>query len=84
MKKLYISKTFLKKAGGRKHAPHPILPRSVPGHKLQKPSKESGIFQSHGTIYFINFSLTKRQSQVERTGGWRMTQRPPLPPLIRS
>ena len=28
-------------------------PGSAPGHKLQKPSKESGIFQSLGTINFV-------------------------------
>ena len=44
---------------------HPIPPVSAPGHKLQKPSKESGIFQSFGTINFVVF--TKRQNQ--RGGG---------------
>ena len=44
MGKLYASKTFLKMAGGRMHTPHPTPPVSAPGHKLQKPSKESGIF----------------------------------------
>ena len=39
MEKLYTLKIFLKMAGGRMHIPHP-----TPGHKLQKPSKESGIF----------------------------------------
>ena len=36
---------------------HPLIlpPRSAPGHKLQKPSKESGIFQSLGTINFVLF-----------------------------
>ena len=34
---------------------------SAPGHKLQKPSKESGIFQSLGTTNFVLF--TKRQNQ---------------------
>ena len=29
------------------------LPVSDPGHKLQKPSKESGLFQSLGTINFV-------------------------------
>ena len=37
---------------------HP--PKSVPRHKLQKPSKESGIFQS---LDIINFFFTKRKSQ---------------------
>ena len=49
MEKLYKSKAFLKMAGGRMHTPHPT-PVSAPGHKLQKPSKASGIFQSIGTI----------------------------------
>ena len=54
MEKLYTSKTFLKMAGGGMHTPHPT-PRSAPGHKLQQPSKESGIFQSLGTINFVLF-----------------------------
>ena len=54
MKKLYASKTFLKMAGGRMHRlPLILLPGSAPGHKLQKPSKESGKYQSLGTINFI-------------------------------
>ena len=36
---------------------------SAPGHKPQKPSKESGMFLSHGTI--VLFFFTKRQSQNE-------------------
>ena len=36
-------------------------PRSAPGHKLRKPSKESGIFQSLGTINFVLF--IKRRSR---------------------
>ena len=39
MEKLYTLKIFLKMAGGGMHIPH-----LTPGHKLQKPSKESGIF----------------------------------------
>ena len=77
MKKLYTSKTFSKTAGGRRHTPHPTLPRSAPGHTLQKPSKESGIFQSHGTINFVDFLL---KDKVKRRGpgeGGRMAQRPP-------
>ena len=38
---------------GRMHTPHPTRPESTPGHKLQKPSTESGIFQSLGTISFV-------------------------------
>ena len=53
---VYIINIF-EMAGGRMHAPHPI----APGHKLQKPSKESGLFQSLGTINF--FFFTKRRSQ---------------------
>ena len=69
MKKLYTSKTFLKMAGGRMDTPDPppldpwmdaSYPRMyssypAPGHKLQKPSKESGLLQSLGTINFFLF-----------------------------
>ena len=63
MKKLYISKTFLKRLvrGGTPLILPPL------GPPRQKPSKESGIFQSHDTIYFVNFR------------GGRMAQRPPPP-----
>ena len=54
MEKLYTLKAFLKMTGGRMHSSHPS-PESVPGHKLQKSSKESGIFQSLGTINFVLF-----------------------------
>ena len=38
-----------------------ILPLgSAPGHKLQKPSKRCGIFQSLGTISFCSFLLRSR------------------------
>ena len=54
--KVYTSKTFLKMALGKMHTPHPIPPPgSLPGHKLQKPSRESDIFQSFGTIAFVLF-----------------------------
>ena len=46
MVKLYT--TFLKMAGRKMHTPHP-------GLKSQKPIKESGIFQSLGTINFVLF-----------------------------
>ena len=45
--------------------PHPI----APGHKLQNPSKESGIFQSLGTIYFVNFLLKDKVKRRGRGGG---------------
>ena len=35
--------------------PLSYAPRPAPGHKQQKPSKESGIFQSLGTINFVHF-----------------------------
>ena len=41
-------------------------PVCAAGHKLQKPSKESGIFQSLGTISSVLF--TKRQ--IEKGGPW--------------
>ena len=37
------------------------------GHKLQKPSKESGTFQSLGTISFVLFLLKGR---VKKGEGW--------------
>ena len=55
MEKLHTSKTFLKMAGGRMHTPYPPPPGSAPGHKLQKSSKETGIFQSLGIISFVLF-----------------------------
>ena len=45
--------------------PSSCPPRSTPGHKLQKPSKESGIFQSLDTINFVNFLL---KDKVKRKG----------------
>ena len=73
--KLHISKTFLKMAGGRMHShtshSTPLDP-SLAITKLQKPSKESGIFQSLGTISFC-FLL---KASVKKGGGGHGT--PPL------
>ena len=63
MEKLYTSKTCLKMADGG-CIPLILPPGSAPGHELQRPSKESGIFQSRGTINFVFF--TERRS---RKGG---------------
>ena len=72
MVKLYTSKTLLKMAGGRMYTPGPHpTPGSVPGHELQKSSKESDMFQILRTFSFVFF--TKRESQKE--GG--MAQCPP-------
>ena len=50
-----------------------ILPLALaPGRKLQKPSKESGMFQSLDTISFVLFSL---KGTVKKGG--RMAQWPP-------
>ena len=66
MEKLYSFKAFLKKVGGRMLFLPPV---SAPGHKLQKTSKESGIFQSHGIIIFVRF--IKRQNHMEVVeGAW--------------
>ena len=71
-----LSALSAKTAGGRRHTPHFTLPpRSAPGHKLQKSSKESGIFQSLGTINFVN-SLLKDKVKNRGPGGG-MAQRPP-------
>ena len=58
-------KNYLKMASGRMHTPHPTPPGSLPGHKLQKLSRESDIFRSFGTINF--FFLLK--SRVKKNGG---------------
>ena len=57
MDKLYTSKSFLKMAGRKMHKCIPLilLPGSACGRKLQKPSKESGIFWSLGIISFVLF-----------------------------
>ena len=55
MEKLYTPKTFMKRAGGKMHTPHPISVGSAPSHKLEKPLKESGMFQSLGSISFFRF-----------------------------
>ena len=41
--------------------PSSYLPGFAPGHKLWKPAKECGIFQSLGTINLVFF--TERQNQ---------------------
>ena len=43
------------------------------GHKLQKPSKESDMFQSLGTISFVLFLL---KGKVKKGEGWH--NGPPL------
>ena len=48
--------------------PTPSAPGSAPGHELQKPSKEYGIFQLLGIVNFVLF--TKRQSQKGGGGAW--------------
>ena len=56
---IYIKSIF--ENGWWKNAyPSSYPPGSAPGHKLQKPSKESGIFQSLGTINFVLFLLKSR------------------------
>ena len=77
MIKLYTSKTFLKMAGGRMHTPHPTPRGSAPGHKLQKPSKESGMFQSLGTICSVFFFYCKTESK-----GWGAWHNAPLNTLL--
>ena len=50
----------------------------TPGHKLQKPPKGSGIFQSLGTISFVLF-YEKAES---KGGGGHGTMDPPLNTLV--
>ena len=76
MEKLYTSKTYLKMADGWMHALI-LPPRFAPGHKLQKPSKKSGIFQSLSTISFALFLLEGRV-----TGGGTRRNASPLNTLL--
>ena len=45
-RKIAYIKDIFENGWWRMHIPSPYPPGSVPGHKLQQPSKESGIFQS--------------------------------------
>ena len=60
--KVAYIKNILKMARGWMHTPHliPVDPPLANGHKLQKPLKESGIYQSFGTISFVGFLLKGR------------------------
>ena len=59
------------------HSAYPSSIGSVPGHKLQKPSKESGMFQSLGTISFALFLL---KGGVKKGEAWH--NGPPLNTLL--
>ena len=77
MEKLYrpTSNIFSKMAVQRRHTPHPT-PWIRPIHKLQKLSKESGIFQSLGTINFVFFLLKDRVKRIGPGGGWHNAHPP--------
>ena len=77
MEKLYASKTTLKMAG-RGCILLILPPRSVPSHKLQKPSKEYGIFQLLGTI---NFVLVYQKAE-SKGGAWPNAPLNTLPVLV--
>ena len=56
LEKLYIYiKNIFENGWWEDAYPSSYLCGFAPGHKLQKPSKESGIFQSLGTINFVLF-----------------------------
>ena len=57
MKKIVYIKNIFENDWWKDAYPSSYLPGSAPGHELQKPSKESGIFQSLGTISFFCFFL---------------------------
>ena len=78
MEKLYTIKAFLKMAGGKMHILI-LTPGSAPGHKLQKLSKEFGMFQSLGTISFVLFLLKGRIKR--REGGWHGGPLPKYAPV---
>ena len=65
MEKLYVYKNIFQNGWWEEAYPSSYPPGSAPGRKLQKPSKEYGIFQSLGTISFVNFLLKDR---VKRKG----------------
>ena len=73
-----ISKIFSKMAGEKIHIPHPTPPGPAPGHKLQKPLKESGYF-SHLPPSVLFLSLKGR---VKRGG--QGTMLPPFTSLLTS
>ena len=57
----------LKKASEVNTYPSSHLPRSAPSHKLRKPSKEPGIFQSLGTICsFLLKGSGKKGAEAQR------------------
>ena len=62
-------------AGGWMHSiPVPFIrppTGSAPGHKLRKPSKESGMFESLGTISFVLFY----QKAETKGGPWHNAPR---------
>ena len=60
--KVAYIKNILKMTRGWMHTPHltPLDPPLANGHKLQKPSKESGIYQSFGPTSFVVFLLKGR------------------------
>ena len=58
----------MKTAGEGDTYPSSHPPGSAPGHKLQRPSKESGIFQSLGTI--CTFLLKGKVKRGGGGGGW--------------
>ena len=55
MEKLYTSKNIFENGWLENAYPSSYPPGSAPRYKLQKLSKESGIFQSLGTINFVLF-----------------------------
>ena len=67
MAKLYTSKTFSQMAGERMHTPHLISLNSPRAISYKNHQKESGIFQSLGTINFVLFY--KRAESKRGVGG---------------
>ena len=72
--KIVCIKNILKMVGVRMHTyPASYPPGSAPGHKQQKPSKESGMFQCLGTV---NFVLLLLKGTVKWGGGaWHNAQK---------
>ena len=62
--------------------PSSYPPGSTPGYPLEKPSKESGIFQSLGAINLVLF-LLKAESKGGGGGAWHNAPLPKYAPALK-
>ena len=66
--KIVYVKNIFENGWWEMHTPHPTPIGSAPGHKLHKPSKESGMFQSLDIIRFVFFLLKDRVKKGREHG----------------